>query len=201
MKDYIRTRYIPKWQKFPWTFKTWLENNWWAIIIALQIVIIGLILFDHRVAAKIEIAAPIPDSQIIKPSPSPDPSPEVKIESYKVTKPETKTSEVKTNWTGTASYYSRAGCVGCKYRNGKEGWNLYMHNGEVLDDTKLTVAFNWLPLNSMIKVTNIDTGNHINAKVADTGGFNRLGRIVDLGLAVKEAIGCNHLCQVKVEKI
>jgi len=149
----------------------------WFLLLAIYTFILSLIFVKIGVKEIQEIYIPNPP-KIIK----------VEVKAYRV-------------WRGTASYYSRAGCLGCKYRMGKSGWNLYMHNGEVLDDTKLTVAFNWLPLNSMVRVTNRDTGIHINAKVTDTGGFNRLGRIIDLGLATKIAINCRDLCQVKVEKI
>ena len=102
--------------------------------------------------------------------------------------------ENKYKWIGTASYYSEAGCIGCSP-------NLTMANGETFKDSGFTVAFNWLPLESWVKVTNSDTGDTTYARVTDTGGFNRLGRIIDLSPAVKDAINCNDLCKVKVEKL
>jgi len=56
-------------------------------------------------------------------------------------------------------------------------------------------------LESWVKVTNFDTGDTTYARVTDTGGFNRLGRIIDLSPAVKDAINCTDLCKVKVEKL
>ena len=94
---------------------------------------------------------------------------------------------------GKASYYSKAGCLGCSE-------TFAMANGEILDDNALTVAYNRAPLNSTVKVTNIDNGKSIYAKVTDTGGFERHGRIIDLTVGTKEAIGCNDLCNVEVEK-
>jgi len=97
-------------------------------------------------------------------------------------------------WSGTASYYSREGCVGCSP-------TLTMANGEPLDDTKLTVAFNKAPLNSYVEITNISNGQSVTAKVTDTGGFEKLNRIIDLGLATKNAIGCGDLCEVEVKAL
>lgn len=96
--------------------------------------------------------------------------------------PHQKTLKVSGNsWQGKVSYYTRAGCLGCSP-------TLTMANGEPLDDTKLTIAFNKVKLNSMVKITNLDNNKSVVAKVTDTGGFERLGRIADLGLAVKDTI-------------
>jgi len=100
----------------------------------------------------------------------------------------------KQSWKGTASYYSRAGCVGCHPQ-------MIMANGEPLDDTQLTVAFNKLPLNTTVRICNAMNGECTVAKVTDTGGFERLGRIIDLGLAVKEEIKCSDLCEVKINEL
>jgi len=74
-----------------------------------------------------------------------------------------------------------------------------MANGEVLDDMKKTLAFNDAPLGTEVKVTNMSNGVSTQATVTDTGGFKELGRIADLSVATKKVIGCNDLCQVKVE--
>ena len=92
---------------------------------------------------------------------------------------------------GKASYYSRAGCLGCSK-------TLTMANGEQLDDSKLTVAYNDAPLNSIIKITNIDNGKSVFAKVTDTGGFKRHGKIIDLTIATRDALGCASTCNVGV---
>ena len=76
-----------------------------------------------------------------------------------------------------------------------------MANGDRFDDDEYTVAFNWLPLNSWVSITNTLTGDVCYAVVTDTGGFNELGRIVDLSPAVKDFIGCTDLCEVRVEEI
>lgn len=95
---------------------------------------------------------------------------------------------------GLASYYSRQGCLGCSS-------TLTMANGEQLNDDKLTVAYNHAPLNSMVKIGNLSNGKTVLAKVTDTGGFERHGRIVDLSVATRDAIGCSNLCEVEVIKI
>lgn len=94
-------------------------------------------------------------------------------------------------YRGTASYYSRQGCVGCS-----EG--MIMANGQPLDDGAMTVAYNRASLGSVVKVKNVNNGLQVVATVTDTGGFERIGRIIDLTLAVKQALACNDLCQVEV---
>ena len=98
----------------------------------------------------------------------------------------------RTYYMGIASYYSRAGCVGCSK-------TLTMANGQVLNDSGLTVAFNRVPLNTFVTVTNPKTSLSVRAKVTDRGGFEKLGRIIDLTIATRDAIGCGHLCKVRVD--
>lgn len=93
---------------------------------------------------------------------------------------------------GNASYYSTTGCLGCSP-------TLTMANGEPLDDSKVTVAYNRAPLNSYVTVTNILTMQSVRAKVTDRGGFERHGKLIDLSVATKNAIGCGSTCPVKVE--
>lgn len=116
---------------------------------------------------------------VIDPTQTPEPTPEV-VE--------------KNIHTGIASYYSRSGCIGCHPQ-------MIMANGQPLDDSALTVAFNRSRLGSKVKITNLRNDQSIVATVTDTGGFERLGRIVDLTVATKDAIGCNDLCNVTVEVI
>ena len=98
---------------------------------------------------------------------------------------------------GTASYYSRAGCLGCSK-------TLTMANGQTLDDTKLTLAMvpstvrKYKLLNKIVKITNPKTKKTIYARVTDTGGFARYSRIADLSLASKVALGCTDLCKVNI---
>jgi len=94
--------------------------------------------------------------------------------------------------SGKASYYSVAGCLGCSP-------DRTMANGQRLDDTALTVAYNHAPLNSYLTVTNNRTGQSVRAKVTDRGGFERHGKIIDLSVATKNAIGCGDVCGVKID--
>ena len=109
-----------------------------------------------------------------------------------INKEEPKPAEVVQAKVGKASFYSTTGCLGCSP-------TLTMANGEKLDDTKLTVAYNHAPLNSFIKITNTLNGKSVTAKVTDRGGFEKHGKIVDLSVATKEALNCGSTCLVKVE--
>lgn len=98
-------------------------------------------------------------------------------------------------WIGKVSHYSRSGCLGCSA-------TLTMANGQALDDEAMTIAFNWLPMNTKVRLTNLDNGNTCEATVTDTGGFNKLGRIADLVPAVARALGTKtDVSQVKIETI
>ena len=97
-------------------------------------------------------------------------------------------------WKGTASWYSRDGCIGCSA-------NLHMANGKPLDDNALTVAFNKLPLGRKVRVTNAESRMTVIAVVTDTGGFERHGRIIDITPKVRDSINCGGLCEVEVVEI
>lgn len=103
--------------------------------------------------------------------------------------------------TGEASIYTENGCLGCDK-------NLIMANGERLDDTRATIALLCryhqgrcrldFDLNTDVRVVNAITGQGVVARVTDTGGFAKYGRVADLSLATANAIGCDGLCQVKI---
>lgn len=109
-----------------------------------------------------------------------------------------------TKWSGVASYYSWEGCLGCNPKR-------IMANGEQLNDNRLTLAFNHLPLNKTVKVCNTKNRKCVNAKITDRGGFNSLGRkmskvgnnglnrIADLSVATRDSISCSHLCKIEIE--
>jgi rare lipoprotein A len=60
-------------------------------------------------------------------------------------------------------------------------------NGEVYDMNALTAAHKTLPLNSLVRVTNVTTGNSIIVRITDRGPF--IGdRIIDLSLAAAKAV-------------
>lgn len=103
-------------------------------------------------------------------------------------------------WNGTASYYSREGCLGCSP-------TLTMANGETLDDSRYTLAMTpkdvraYKLLNTKVTVKNVQTNASIVATVTDTGGFARYSRIADLSVATKQAIGCKDLCEVEITPV
>lgn len=100
---------------------------------------------------------------------------------------------------GEASYYSRAGCLGC-------GVSRTMANGQPLDDAALTMAIGADKkhlVGHTAKVTNLATGQSVNVRITDTGGFYRARyghRVADLTIATKQAIGmAGGVGQVRVE--
>src|SRR3990167_7193183 len=95
---------------------------------------------------------------------------------------------------GRASYYSVAGCLGCRT-------DRLMANGQRLDDSTPTVAYNYLPLNTKIKIVNTDNGKTIIVPVTDRGGFERHGKIADLSLATKNILQCDDICNIKINEI
>jgi rare lipoprotein A (peptidoglycan hydrolase) len=100
---------------------------------------------------------------------------------------------------GEASYYSRAGCLGCSPA-------LTMANGQPLDDNALTMAIG-ANLKHLVghkaRVTSLATGKSTTVLITDTGGFYQAkygNRVADLTIATKQAIGmAGGVGQVRVE--
>ncbi len=61
-------------------------------------------------------------------------------------------------------------------------------NGEVFDKDALTAAHRTLPMNSLVKVTNLSTGQSVVLRITDRGPFVP-DRMLDLSLASAKAIG------------
>jgi rare lipoprotein A len=61
-------------------------------------------------------------------------------------------------------------------------------NGEIFDDHALTAAHRTLPMGSLIKVTNLETGQSAAMRINDRGPFSG-DRILDLTLASAKATG------------
>ena len=61
-------------------------------------------------------------------------------------------------------------------------------NGEIFDKDALTAAHRTLPMNSLIRVTNLSTGQAAILRVTDRGPFVH-DRMLDLSLASAKAIG------------
>ncbi len=89
---------------------------------------------------------------------------------------------------GEASYYSRAGCLGCDP-------NVIMANGQPLNDGALTMAIGADKkhlVGRTARVTSLVTGKSVNVRITDTGGFYKAKygyRVADLTIATKSAIG------------
>jgi rare lipoprotein A len=77
---------------------------------------------------------------------------------------------------GLASWY------GPPYHNRKGA------NGQIFDQNAMTAAHRTLPLNSLIKVTNLQTGQSVVVRVTDRGPFVQ-GRVLDLSMASAKAAG------------
>ena len=106
---------------------------------------------------------------------------------------------------GKASWYGATldQCVGCGAHYDENG-NLFFRtaNGEVFDENDLTLAFNDLPLNTIVRVTNLDTGDRVFARVTDTGGFEKYGRIADLSKGLAEAINLQtDVSTIRIEEV
>jgi rare lipoprotein A len=60
-------------------------------------------------------------------------------------------------------------------------------NGEIYNQNAMTAAHRTLPLNSLVRVTNLSTGNSALVRITDRGPFVE-DRIVDLSLAAAKAV-------------
>ncbi len=98
-----------------------------------------------------------------------------------------------TTIVGIAGWYGNGPgeCLGCLTDQGR----LIMANGDVLDDSMLTIACGMdgscqsLPLGTLVRITNLENGRMTIAMVTDTGGFKELNRIADCSKAVAERLG------------
>lgn len=100
---------------------------------------------------------------------------------------------------GEASFYSRAGCLGCNPLR-------IMANGQPLRDEALTMAIganNKHLVGHTAKVTNLVNGKSVDVLITDTGGFHAAkygNRVADLTIGTKQAIGmAGGVGQVRVE--
>ncbi len=73
-------------------------------------------------------------------------------------------------------------------------------DGSIFDENALTAAHRTLPIGTMVRVTDIATGQSVVAKITDRGPFVQ-GRVLDLSLAAAKAIGLYRagVDKVKVE--
>ncbi len=149
----------------------------WVVLCLCVAVLFGTIGCGHKKVAR----APIP------PPPPPPPRVEVPPETAKVPPPE---QGIKPLWVqiGKASWY------GAPFHNRKAA------NGETYNMNALTAAHLTLPLNSMVRVTNLKTGQSVKVRITDRGPFVE-DRIIDLSAAAAKAIDVwrRGVALVKVE--
>ena len=91
---------------------------------------------------------------------------------------------------GKASHY------GGNYHHGRK-----MANGKIFDKNALTCAHNSYPFGTKLKVSY--QGKSVVVTVTDRGGFNKLGRVIDLseGAFKKLAPLSKGIIKVKIEKL
>jgi len=162
------------------------------LILAVYILILGIVLFfAYGQEKKEDLVSPIPaETEVIEREVpiieeiEPSPTPELE-----------KSTFLPRAFEGKVSHYSVAGCLGCSP-------TLTMANGETLSDDRPTIAFNHLPMNTKVKITNLDNGKSVIATVTDTGGFEKYNRIADLTPAVYGAINTKtDVSTVRIEVI
>lgn len=71
-------------------------------------------------------------------------------------------------------------------------------NGEVYDQNAMTAAHRTLPMGTVVRVTNLQTGKSAIVKITDRGPFVK-GRIIDLSLAAAKETGLYRLGVAKVK--
>jgi rare lipoprotein A len=89
---------------------------------------------------------------------------------------------------GLASYY------------GREFHGRKTANGETFDMEAMTAAHRTLPFGTMVRVTNIKTGQRVMVKINDRGPFVD-GRIIDLSQGAARKIGIEGVEPVRLEII
>jgi rare lipoprotein A len=75
-------------------------------------------------------------------------------------------------------------------------------SGERYDSNRLTAAHRSLPLNTRVRVTNLENGRSVTVKVNDRGPVRR-DRVIDLSRSAAEQLGMRHqgLARVRVEPL
>src|SRR5579872_7379524 len=99
----------------------------------------------------------------------------------------TVTKKLKTQYTGTASWYGID-------RQGRK-----MANGQPFDRHKLTAASWYFPLGTTVRVVNVKNGESVVVTITDRGPGQHLHRLIDLSEAAAERLdyvgqGLTHVC-------
>ncbi|HEY1505562.1 MAG TPA: septal ring lytic transglycosylase RlpA family protein [Stellaceae bacterium] len=92
--------------------------------------------------------------------------------------------------TGVASWY------------GDEWRGRTTASGKPFDDRKLTAAHRTLPLNSRVRVINLNTGRSVEVTITDRGPYTD-GRLIDLSKAAAKKLGMvkDGLVPVRIESV
>ena len=77
-----------------------------------------------------------------------------------------------------------------------------MASGKPFDDRQLTAAHRTLPLNTLVRVTNLHTGLSVDVTITDRGPYVH-GRVIDLSKAAAQKLGMvkNGLVPVQITTI
>lgn len=94
-------------------------------------------------------------------------------------------------------------------QSGKASWYGNHHHGRksadgsIFNEWGMTCASNTYKMGTRLKVTNLENGKAVTVRVTDTGGFTKLGRIIDLskGAFQKLAPLSRGIIKVLVEKV
>jgi hypothetical protein len=73
-------------------------------------------------------------------------------------------------------------------------------SGEIYNQHDLTAAHKTLPLQSLVRVVSVKSGNSIVVRINDRGPYIA-GRVIDLSYRAKEALGSGDLAQVYLERL
>ena len=142
--------------------------------IILLLVVAFLTGCGEKKRAKAPVPAPPPPIAAQPPAPSPEP-PADADEPRPSLEDKYKDAPVLWTQTGLASWY------GPPYHNRKSA------NGEVFDMNALTAAHRTLPLNSIVRVTNLKTEHSTIVRITDRGPFVP-DRVIDLSKAAAIAV-------------
>ena len=169
------------------------------MLLLLLIAVLLISSCGHPKQVRVNVPAPPPPASTEAPPPS-QPSPKPSKPSESTTPPEPAedadlaepvipldTRPIETQ-TGLASWY------GPPYHNRRGS------NGEVYNMHAMTAAHRTYPLGSIVRVTNVKTGNTALVRITDRGPFIP-GRIVDLSLAAARKVDVWQpgIAKVKVE--
>lgn len=76
-----------------------------------------------------------------------------------------------------------------------------MYNGEPFREWAQTLAYFGAPMNSWVRVTNLNNGASVMARVTDLGGFRKYGILADLSLGTMMAIGGEQMTPVRITQL